>query len=800
MKKVLIFCALFWCSLGYAQDVVKPVQPNTVELFPLSDLRITAGLYQDIQGRGHQYLLSLEPDRLLSWFRREAGLTPNAQPYPLWESDDFQWTGPLAGHIMGFYMSSMSMMYQTTADPAVLDRLKYTVAGLKEVQELHGDGYLLATRRGREIFEDVVAGNFTTSNPVINDCWEPVYIMNKIMLGLCNVYKLCGIDDAKSVLINMADWFGHNVIDSLDHETIQKMLVCEHGSINESYVDVYRLTGDEKYLRWAERLNDEDMLIPLSQGKDILFGWHANTQIPKFTGFANVSRYNGDKGMWSAAELFWDIVVNNHTWINGGNSTGEHFFPESEFELKVPNNGGPESCNTVNMMRLTEYLYQTDGRADRIDYYERQLMNHILANFEPEQGMCCYYTSMRPGNYKVYATRYHSFWCCVGTGLEAPAKLAKMAYAQKGEQLLVNLYMPVDLNWRSAGITISQQTNFPNENQSLFVVKGSALSDKEIAFRVPKWIESGTMKIRVNGKTAKFNMNEDGYMVLSRKWMDGDEIKVTFTPKLEVHDLKGSERYYTVTYGPIVLAAKVDNKNLTHDDFRQVVHPVADIRIPMSDAPVLIGSTTDIKKAIRRVNSDDLKFTYASPLGENVELIPFNTIHFNRYALYMIHTNDIDEYKRTVLADPKGNAVNGIKGSAIDRVVIGDADSEQSHKMEFVNSWTGKVDNKSYWRRCYEGGYVMYNMRSLPEKQLAIYLKFRVSDQNQFAFDVLVDGRVVKSFSHLANETNLATTYYYEQFDIPFELTKEKSNITIKVDAKNHHEVAELLDIQLIAK
>lgn len=94
----------------------------------------------------------------------------------------------------------------------------------------------------------------------------------------------------------------------------------------------------------------------------------------------------------------------------------------------------------------------------------------------------------------------------------------------------------------------------------------------------------------------------------------------------------------------------------------------------------------------------------------------------------------------------------------------------------------------------------MYNMRSLPEKQLALYLKFRVSDQNQFAFDVLVDGRVVKSFSHLANETNLATTYYYEQFDIPFELTKEKSNITIKVDAKNHHEVAELLDIQLIAK
>ena len=72
------------------------------------------------------------------------------------------------------------------------------------------------------------------------------------MLGLYGVYKRCHIQDAKRILMGMADWFGYEVLDKLNHENIQKMLVCEHGSINESYIDVYKITGDKKYLEWAK--------------------------------------------------------------------------------------------------------------------------------------------------------------------------------------------------------------------------------------------------------------------------------------------------------------------------------------------------------------------------------------------------------------------------------------------------------------------------------------------------------------------------------------------------------------------
>lgn len=227
------------------------------------------------------------------------------------------------------------------------------------------------------------------------------------------------------------------------------------------------------------------MWVPLSKGEDILNGWHANTQIPKFTGFNAVYRYTNNKAYNDAATRFWDIVVQKHTWINGGNSTGEHFFEESMFEKKIPQYGGPESCNSVNMMRLTESLYQTDGRVDRIDYYERVLYNHILANYDPEEGMCVYYTPMRPGHYKIYGTRYHSFWCCTGTGFEAPAKFAKMIYAHKDNSLYVNMFIASTLDWNEKNIMITQSTNFPDEDQTLLTIKSSSTQQIDLKIRIP---------------------------------------------------------------------------------------------------------------------------------------------------------------------------------------------------------------------------------------------------------------------------------------------------------------------------
>ena len=562
--------------------VVNPVQPTQRTLFPLTDVRLGDSQFKDIQELDHAYLLSLEPERLLSWFRREAGLAPDAPAYPFWESEDVWGGGPLAGHIMGFSLSSMSMMYEATGDEALKRKIEKMVRGLKECQDAQGDGYLLATINGRRIFEEVVSGKFTTNNPTINGVWEPVYIMNKIMLGLYNAYLSCDLPQAKDVLVKMADWFGYQVLDKLSYEQIQELLVCEHGSINESYITVYEITGDEKYLKWAKLLNDEDMLIPAAEERDVLNGWHANTQIPKFTGFEKVYNYTQEDKYTRAAQFFWETVVDKHTWVIGGNSTGEHFFPVDQFEKRVPSDGGPESCNSVNMMRLTETLYQDYGRMKMVDYYERVLYNHILANYDPHEGMCTYYTSMRPAHYRIYGTQHHSFWCCTGTGMEAPAKFGKMIYAHQGSELYVNLFMPSELSWKDKGVKLVQNTDFPDNNKVGFVINTAAGVHFTLNIRKPHWSTAKKMTVWVNGKKMQLAPNTEGYVQLDRSWSNGDKVEVELTPQVTVEYLKGSDKYAAFLYGPIVLAAKVDNNGLEEAySFRFPKRTVATLEIPM---------------------------------------------------------------------------------------------------------------------------------------------------------------------------------------------------------------------------
>ncbi len=84
---------------------------------------------------------------------------------------------------------------------------------------------------------------------------------------------------------------------------------------------------------------------------------------------------------------------------------------------------GPETCNTYNMLRLTEQLFAHEPAARYVDYYERALFNHILSTQHPEHGGFVYFTPIRPRHYRVYSQPSQTFWCCVGSGLENHTKI-----------------------------------------------------------------------------------------------------------------------------------------------------------------------------------------------------------------------------------------------------------------------------------------------------------------------------------------------------------------------------------------
>jgi len=268
----------------------------------LTQVHLSDGPFDQAMEVDEKYLLSLDPDRLLSWYRKEAGLQPKAPVYGGWESSG------LAGHTLGHYLSACSLMYQSTGNPRLLERVNYIVSQLAECQQTNGNGYLAAIPGGKEVFGKVARGEIDTQGFGLNGGWSPWYTIHKELAGLIDAYQLCGDAQALVVATNLANWVDATT-KNLNDEQWQHMLVCEYGGMNEALANLYDLTGNSRYLEMAEKFYDHRVLNPLAEGKDDLTGKHSNTQIPKIIGLARLYELTGDEQYADTAKFFWQRVA-----------------------------------------------------------------------------------------------------------------------------------------------------------------------------------------------------------------------------------------------------------------------------------------------------------------------------------------------------------------------------------------------------------------------------------------------------------------------------------------------------------
>src|SRR5215813_9225447 len=117
---------------------IKNAIPDAARPLPLSAVRLTGGPLKQAQDLDADYLLKLEPDRMMAYYRKRAGLEPKAEGYTGWDGDGRNLTGHIAGH----YLSAVSFMYAATGDPRFKERADYIVREMKEVQDKQGDGYI----------------------------------------------------------------------------------------------------------------------------------------------------------------------------------------------------------------------------------------------------------------------------------------------------------------------------------------------------------------------------------------------------------------------------------------------------------------------------------------------------------------------------------------------------------------------------------------------------------------------------------------------------------------------------------
>jgi DUF1680 family protein len=776
--------------------------PPRVELFPLSAVRLLEGPFKEHQELDRSYLHKLEPDRLLSWCRREARLDPKAPPYRGWESEGVT----LPGAILGFYLSAATMMYQSTGDESLRKELEYIVGELAEVQHANGNGYLLPTVNGKKLFREIVNGRIEVGNDpytlaFINGVFEPTYVLNKIMLGLYQAHQSAGIQQAREVLIGAADWFGQEVLDKLNEEQAQTLLDCEHGSLNESFADVYVLTGDEKYLAWARRLCHRVMLDPLSERQDILTRWHANTQIPKFTGFQRVHTLTGEQKLANAAEFFWKTVAENRSWVNGGNSADEHFNDPAKFHEAMLTLTGPETCNSVNMLQLTEALYRAHGAPSMIDFYERTLYNHILPAHDPERGMFVYYTSMRPGHYRVYSDEFDSMWCCVGTGMESPAKYGQMVYAYDAESLYVNLFIPAELHDARRGLTLRQETRFPNEPRTKLTIESKAPAQFTLKIRHPWWLAPGEMQVRVNGRKQDVATNAGTYAVLTREWKANDAVEIEFAMRLRVEALPNDPRYVALLYGPILLAGELGRDGLRKEDFWGLVGSTARHPLPEEDVPVFVGARDEIVKHIERAAADRLQFqTTGLAKPADVRLVPFYDLHFSRYSIYWRLVASSEWQEEAAQREELRRRTAALDERTIDRVLVGREESETAHAIKSQNSGiaNGPAPGYRIARRVRDDGSLSYEMKAQPDVPLGLYCEYSALGDESPGFVILVNGRSIAAEEKLLPEHG--ERFRGATYEIPAELARGKSSVNVTFRGGTGGGAVALFDCRIVTR
>lgn len=627
---VIAVPALFLACSMPGSDKAPDQNPR---LFPLSSVRLLESPFKHASELNASYVMSHIPDRLLAPFLIDAGLEPKAPRYGNWENSG------LDGHTAGHYLTSLALMVASQNNEEARERLEYMVNELARCQEANGNGYVGGIPGGQPMWQEVAAGDIRASGFSLNDKWVPLYNIHKLFAGLHDAYVFANNQKALDVLVGLSDFFV-KMCSNLSDEQMQNMLASEHGGMNEALANVYHLTGKVEYLDLAQRMSHKAILTPLLKKEDRLTGLHANTQIPKVVGFMRIAELTGDEAWKNASAFFWQTVVENRSVAIGGNSTHEHFHPADNFSSMMETREGPETCNTYNMMKLSGMLYQNSGDLQHIDYYERALYNHILGSQHPGHGGLVYFTPMRPQHYRVYSNPGHTFWCCVGSGIENHAKYGELIYAHDNNNLYVNLFIPSELKWDEKGLVITQNTHYPEAVETSLRIGLAEPSAFTIFVRHPEWNDKAPLKVRVNGRKVRGESLPGAYFGITREWKDGDLIDVQFEMYTYGEYFPDNAPYMALLHGPVVLAAATSTDNLDGiiaDDSR-MGHVAHGALISKEEAPVMIIDNDDWTKKIMPVKNEPLTFKMKDLLhpesANELTLIPFYHLHDARYIIY----------------------------------------------------------------------------------------------------------------------------------------------------------------------
>jgi DUF1680 family protein len=839
MKRLSFIAAL--CAMLCPSQTVSAQSELYPRHFDLEQVELLDGPMKTAMDKNLEHLLKYDTDRLLTPFVRQAGLaqtTDTTSPYYQWLSKhpNFRnWGGDagfdLSGHVGGHYLSALALGYAACHDADMKAKLKqrmdYMLQVMKDCQDAYDQNSegLYGFIGGQPIndsWKALYQGDLSKIQG--NWGWVPFYVQHKILAGLRDAYLYGNSETAKEMFHKMADW-SVNLIAKVGADAFESFLNCEHGGMNESLLDAYQLFGDTKYLTAAKKYTHKAMLNGMQTlNKTFLDGKHANTQVPKFIGMERIFEQSSTMTNYrKAAENFWQDVAMNRTVCIGGNSVGEHFLSVANSNRYIDLLDGPESCNSNNMLKLSEMMADRTGDAKYVDFYESTMWNHILSTQDPTTGGYVYFTTLRPQGYRIYSQPNQGMWCCVGTGMENHSKYGHFIYTHDGAStLFVNLFTPSKLV--SNDFVITQQTQFPFINPTESAVPTPLTATTEltvgkagtytIALRHPAWA-GREYQIKVNGSTldaAPVEKGKASYVNITREWAVGDKITVWLPMELRYEECPNYTDYIAFKCGPILLGAAtttpsgstaidglpVEKLQNEYGGEGRMDHAPGSRATSKSlvDAPLLIGQRNDVLNRIEHTiytkQQPNLTFTIDAS-REGVEsykwgkltLVPFYQIHHQRYMCYW-YQQTAENYANSSMAKTEAER-EALEQRTLDFVAPGEQQSEAGHDVKYSSdSQTGMYNSERY-RDARANGFIEYTLynNSSVAQDLSVMLRFNLADKGRQAVLTINGTKVADITIPTAFRGSDSNGFYNIEYAIPANMAKSEKKFTVRLTASS---------------
>ncbi|XP_062171742.1 uncharacterized protein LOC133877449 isoform X2 [Alnus glutinosa] len=633
-------------GLKLSGDFLKEVSLHDVRL----DL---SSLHGRAQQTNLEYLLLLDVDRLVWSFRKTAGLPTPGKAYGGWEAPNIE----LRGHFVGHYLSASALMWASTHNDTLKQKMSALVSALYDCQKKIGTGYLSA-------FPPELFDRFEAIKPV----WAPYYTIHKILAGLLDQYTFAGNAQALKMMTWMVEYFYNRVQNVISKHSVERHYLSlneETGGMNDVLYKLYSISQVPKHLLLAHLFDKPCFLGLLAVQADDISGFHANTHIPIVIGSQMRYEVTGDPLYKAMGMFFMEIVNSSHSYATGGTSVSE-FWSDPKRLASTLQTENEESCTTYNMLKVSRRLFTWTKEMAYADYYERALTNGVLSiQRGTDPGVMIYMLPQGRGVSK--ATSFHgwgttdqSFWCCYGTGIESFSKLGDSIYfEEEGEVpgLYIIQYISSSLDWKSGQSLLNQKVD-PIGSWDPFLQVTLTFSSKEGAsrlsnlnLRIPSWTSADGAKALLNGQSLPIPA-PGNFLSVPRSWRSGDKLTLQLPIGLRTEAIQDDRPEYAsihaILHGPYLLAGHTsgdwDIKSGSANSLSDWISP-----IPAAYNTYLVSLSQESGDSTFALTNSNQSIT--------MEKFPESGTNSSVHATFRLILNDSSSEKFSTIKDAIGKSV-----------------------------------------------------------------------------------------------------------------------------------------------